>query len=117
MIAVNKKDLIRINQEIGEKGQLRNESSLEFALSMAKLRKSWLYELAHLLRCLLVDHAFEDGNKRTALALTIYYFEEKGAKWDRENIVKVIHDIAKNNYKSIEQIARTIRNAYYSGQD
>ncbi len=113
MIALNKKDLVRINQEIGEKGQLRNESSLDFALSMAKFRKSWLYELAYLLRSLLVDHAFEDGNKRTALAIAIYYFEEKGVNWDKENITRIIHYLAKKNYKSIEQIARTIKNAYY----
>lgn len=113
MIQLTKKDIIRINQEIGEKGQFQNESSLEFALSQFKLKKNWLYELAYLIRSLLTDHAFEDGNKRTALALVILYFEEKGMAWDKERIVKNLHFLAKSHYKSIEKISRVIKNALY----
>ncbi len=113
MIQLTKKDLIRINQEIGEKGQFQNESSLEFALSQFKSKKNWLYELAYLVRSLLTDHAFEDGNKRTALALIILYFEEKRMAWDKERIVQNVHFLAKNHYKSIEKISRVIKNALY----
>ncbi|MFC1697991.1 hypothetical protein ACFL1H_06635, partial [Nanoarchaeota archaeon] len=67
MCMINKKDIIRINQEIGETGELSNESSLDFALHMIKHKKSWLYELSYLIRSILVDHVFKDGNKRTAL--------------------------------------------------
>lgn len=106
---LTKKDLIRINQEIGEGGQLQNESSLEFALGMMKLRKGWLYELAYLLRSLVIDHNFKDGNKRTALAAAILYFEEEKVNWDRERMVKTIYEIAKKNYKSIDKIMRVIK--------
>ena len=75
---INKKDIISFNIEIGEKGELHNESSLDFALGIIKTRKSWLYELSYLARSLLVDHAFTDGNKRTALALVLTYFDDKG---------------------------------------
>lgn len=110
---INKKDIIGINQEIGEGGNLRNESSLAFALSLGKDKKSWLYEVSYLLRSLLVDHAFEDGNKRTALALSILYVEDQGLLWDKERLVKTMHQIAKKNVKSIEQIGRMIKNVLY----
>ncbi len=113
MIQPTKKDLIRINQEIGERGQFQNESSLDFALSQAKYKKSWLYELAYLLRSLLTDHAFEDGNKRTALALSLFYFEEKRLEWDKERLVKNIHLLSKHHYKSIDKISRVIKDAIY----
>ncbi|MEK6846329.1 MAG: type II toxin-antitoxin system death-on-curing family toxin [Nanoarchaeota archaeon] len=111
MIQLTKKDLIRINQEVGERGQFQNESSLDFALSQVKYKKSWLYELAYLLRSLLTDHIFEDGNKRTALALSILYFEEKELEWDGERLIKNIHLLAKHHHKSIEKISRVIKNA------
>lgn len=110
----NKKDLIRINQEIGEAGRLQNESSLDFALEMAKLKKGWLFELAYLLRSLLVDHAFQDGNKRTALALVILCFEEKRLDWDKERLLKALHEISKKNYQSIDKIMRVVKNAFIS---
>ena len=109
---LSSKDLIRINQEIGEEGIVQNHASVDFALSMMKNRQSWLKELAYLLRSLLVDHAFRDGNKRTALAVTIVYLEDKNIAWDKERLVKAMHEIAKKNYKSIHKIIRVIKNAF-----
>ena len=106
---INKKDLIRINQEIGSTGRLVNESSLDYALSIKKHRKSWLYELSHLVRSMLVDHAFEDGNKRTALVLILSYFEEKYAKYDRNRMVSIVHTIAKKNINNVTRIMELIK--------
>lgn len=113
MIQLTKKDLIRINQEVGERGQFQNESSLDFALAQAKYKKNWLYELAYLLRSLLTDHAFEDGNKRTALALAMLYFEEKELDCDKERLVKNIHSLSKYHYKSVDKISRVLKDALY----
>ena len=74
MSQLSKKDLIAISQEVGSNGKFHNESSLDFALSIAKQKKSWLYELCYIVRTLLVDHCFEDGNKRTAIIVIITYF-------------------------------------------
>jgi len=108
---INKKDVIRINQEIGSSGELRNKSSLEFALDIAKERKSWLYELSYIVRSILVDHVFADGNKRTALALIITYFDLKELEYDRDKAVRIVYYIAKNNITDINKIMRTIKNA------
>lgn len=106
---INKKDMIRINQEIGETGRFQNESSMEYALSIIKHKKSWLYELAYLVRSLLTDHAFLDGNKRTSLALVLTYFEER--EYDKETIAKIILQISKKQEKDINKIMRMIKSA------
>lgn len=106
---INKKDLIRINQEVGSNGRLVNESSLDYALNITKHRKSWLYELSYLVRSLLVDHVFEDGNKRTALALILVYFEEKHIRYDRNKVSFVVHKIAKKNINNVIRIMELIK--------
>ena len=106
---INKKDLIQINQEIGATGKLINEGSLDYALNIIKHRKSWLYELSHLVRSLLVDHAFEEGNKRTALVLILSYFEEKGVKYDRNRMSLVVYKIAKKNINNVTRIMELIK--------
>ncbi len=112
MLYINKKDIIRINQEIGESGEFQNESSLEFALHTIKHKKSWLYELSYLIRSLLVDHCFRDGNKRTALVITITYFEDEDIKFDKDALIKLIWDIAKKNVADINKIQRMVKNAF-----
>ncbi len=106
---MNEKTIIALNQEIGQNGELSNQSSLDFALSMVKHKKSWLYELSYLLRSILVDHVFEDGNKRTALALIITYFDYKELNFDKDRIIFIVHTIAKKNVKSVTKIARLIK--------
>ena len=92
-INLNKKDLIGINQQVGENGNLHNEDSLDFALSIAKHNKSWLYELSYIVRSLLVDHCFEDGNKRTAIITILTYFENNDLEYDKDKIIKTVFDI------------------------
>ena len=96
MISLNKKDLTGINQEIGSNGKFHNEDSLDFALSTAK-HKSWLYELCYIVRSLLVDHCFEDGNKRTAITVIITYFESNDLDYDKDKLTKTVWKVAKKN--------------------
>ena len=108
---INKKDIIRINQEIGETGDFTNEGNLDFCISIiSRGNKSWLYELAYLTRLLLVDHAFMDGNKRTALVLIVLYFEHHGREFDKLRLLYLIRKIAKNNLTNINRIMRMINN-------
>jgi len=108
---INKKDIIRINQEVGESGHLSNSGSLEFALNAIKHRKSWLYEVSYLVRSIIVDHVFKDGNKRTALAIIIAYFEDKKIEYDNERILDIIEKIAKKNINNVNKVMRLIKNA------
>lgn len=106
---VNKKDLIRINQEIGENGNFHNEGTLDFTLSIIKQKKSWLYELSYLVRSLLVDHVFEDGNKRTAMVLATTYLEDKKIEYDQDRLLKVFWNISKKSITDINKITRLIK--------
>ena len=110
-ISLNKKDLIGINQEIGGNGKFHNEDSLDFALSIAKQKKSWLYELSYLSRALLVDHCFEDGNKRTSIIVIITYFENNNLDYDKDKLIKIVWTIAKKNVNDINKLMRMIKDA------
>src|SRR3989304_6678628 len=62
---ISKKELLRINHGFG--GNLRSDSSLDYALDKLESKKLGIYKkIAYLLRAILVDHPFSDGNKRTA---------------------------------------------------
>jgi hypothetical protein len=106
---INLKDIIAINKRIGATGELQSASSLEYAISVVKDRKSWLNELSFLVRSLLADHAFIDGNKRTALALIATYFEDRNMDYDRQRLVEIVYDIAKKSINDINKIARLIK--------
>ena len=110
IISLNKKDLIGINQEIGSNGKFHNEDSLDFALSTVK-HKGWLYELSYITRSLLVDHCFEDGNKRTAIVVITTYFKDNSLDYDKDKLIKIVWDIAKKNITDINKLMRMIKNA------
>ncbi|MFH2028072.1 MAG: hypothetical protein ABIJ08_02965 [Nanoarchaeota archaeon] len=95
--------------EIGETGEFQNDSSLDYALSTIKHKKSWIMELSYILRSLLVDDAFRDGNKRTALMITLTYLENKEVKYDKEMVLRVLLEISKKNITDINKITRLIK--------
>ena len=109
-VSLSKKDLIGINQEIGGNGKFHNEDSLDFALATAK-HKSWLYELSYIVRSLLVDHCFEDGNKRTAIIVIMTYFENNNLDCDKDKLIKIVWSVAKKNVTDINKLMRMIKNA------
>ncbi|MDD3175312.1 MAG: Fic family protein [Candidatus Nanoarchaeia archaeon] len=109
MSVYNLKDLIRINQEIGETGNLRDTSSISFALDILKSKKSWLYELSYLVRSLIVDHPFYDGNKRTAYILCTLYFENNHLEYDDFELIKSLKKIASKNIIDINKIERLLK--------
>ncbi len=108
MYQLTKKDIIAINQHVGETGALANGSSLDFALHIVKQRKPWIQELSYIIRSLLADHAFQDGNKRTALALIISYCDYHHIEIDKQRIVYAIHRMAKKNITHLSKIMRLI---------
>ncbi|MDD5149113.1 MAG: Fic family protein [Flavobacterium sp.] len=103
-----KEDLLRINKGFG--GNLRNDSSLDYALDIQSNNKFGKYnKLAYLLRAILVDHPFSDGNKRTAMFFCLDFAEENKKQVDRELLLHQITSIAKNNITEIRNIADRIK--------
>jgi prophage maintenance system killer protein len=104
----NEKDVIRLNKLFHE-GIIRNKSSLSFALSSIK-NKGSLEQLSYLVRAIIVDHVFEDGNKRTAAVLITAYFTEFEIGFDKEKVTKLVLNIASKNITDINKIKRMIKN-------
>ena len=73
--------------------------------------KDWTTQAAYLVRVVVLDRIFEEGNKRTALAVLLAYFEANKKAYDLYSLEKVIINIINKNITSIENIRRMIKNA------
>lgn len=109
-ITLSKKDIIAINQKFAE-GHFENESSLDYSLSLLKRNISWTKKLAHLIRSIIVDHAFTDGNKRSAYAVLLAYADLYSYKIEEKRAINIVKTIVLKNIKSIRKIERMIEDA------
>ncbi len=105
-----KKDIIAMNK-LFEETNIHNEPSLEFALSYAKKSENWTKALAWVVRAILIDHVFEDGNKRTAALLIKTMIEHKKYKSNDEQIGKFVKKVLLKNITSIKKIDDLIKDA------
>ena len=103
-------DIVKINKQF-DSGRIVNKSSLEFALSSSNDSKDWLKQLAYLVRAIIIDHIFEEGNKRTASALIMAVLEENKIAYDPQKVDAIIIEIIKNNITIINKIKRMIKDA------
>ena len=107
---ISKEEIIRINRCFW--GGLRNDSSLDFAIDIQQNKKIGEYKkLAYLLRAILVDHPFSDGNKRTAMYLALKFTEGSNKQLDRDLLLHHIISIAKNNIIELKNIEYRLKNA------
>ena len=60
-------------------------------------------------RSILLDHVFEDGNKRTATAVILLIMQLNKIESSAEEIPKIVVKITKNNIKSIRELERCIK--------
>lgn len=105
-----KRDIVRIAQ--GFNGTLRNPSSLEFALEKQEENKLGEYKkLAYLLRAILVDHPFSDGNKKTAMFVAFAFAEQNNKEIDEDLLKHHILSIASKNITEIRGIEERMKNA------
>ena len=102
--------LVQVNKNFSN-GAIMNKSSLEFAISSAYKSKDWQEELTFVVRALLCDHIFMDGNKRTAAAYIIAVLEEFKCKYDPFKIDRLVLKIVKMNITNVKTIRRMIENA------
>ena len=105
----NKKDIVAFNQNF-DTGEFENESSLDFAVSYAKTSISWSKSLAYLVRAILLDHVFQEGNKRTAAMLMIAVFERKKLCYKPNDVNELVKKIVIRNISSIKKIKEMIEN-------
>jgi prophage maintenance system killer protein len=107
---ISKEDLLRINEGFG--GNLRSDSSIDFAFERVKDSRIGPYKkLSYLLRAILVDHPFLDGNKRTATFVCLAFADKCGKEVDRELLIHHIISIANKNIQEIRNIEWRLKNA------
>ena len=107
---IRKEDIVRIAG--GFDGNLRNSTSLDFALDKQNDKKIGEYKkLAYLLRAILVDHPFIDGNKKTAMFVAFAFAEEHNRRVDVELLKHHILSIASKNLTEIRAIEERMKNA------
>ena len=107
---IKKQDIVNINRKF-DKGNVINSSALDFALSSVNHSKDWITQAAYLTRAILIDHVFEEGNKRTAAAVIYSFFESYGKAYDPYKVDKIITDMIIKNITDIAKIRRMIKNA------
>lgn len=102
-------ELVKVNKRFSN-GRIINKSSLEFAESALRRTKNWQEQAAYIVRAIVADHTFEDGNKRTAAAYIIGLLETYKIPYDPFKVDKMVLTLAKGT-KSIDKIRRMIKNA------
>ena len=105
---ISKENLLRINKGFG--GNLRSDSSLDFAIEVQENKKLGPYKkLSYLLRAILVDHPFSDGNKRTAVFVVFAFAKEFNKEVNRELLIHQIISIANKNISEIRNIEQRLK--------
>lgn len=99
-----------MNKEF-DKGRIVNEGSLDFAISSVRKTKDWVTQLAYILRAIIVDHVFEEGNKRTAAALFVGYCKVHKRAYDNYKLELLIRDLILKNITDIAEIRTRIKDA------
>lgn len=107
---LSSKDIITLNQTF-HTGRVVNEGSLSYATAQTRRSRNWLRTAAVLTRALLVDHVFEDGNKRTAAAIITTLMDMHDINFVPEKITAAVITIAKQNIHNITNIERVISHA------
>ncbi len=107
---IRKEDIIRINKGFG--GTLREDASLDFAMKMQENNKLGAYKkLAYLLRAILVDHPFSDGNKRTASYVAFAFANEYNKEVNDQLLSHHVLSIVSKNLIEIRAIEERLKNA------
>jgi prophage maintenance system killer protein len=107
---LSKKDIIAMNAEF-DQGRVVNESSLDYAIAITHRSKNWLKSAALLVRAILIDHVFQDGNKRTAAGVIMVYLDFQGFHFDPKKVDEAVVRILEENITDIRKIERNIKHA------
>lgn len=104
---LSKKDIIVTNREF-HTGKIANEGSFDFAVAEVQRSKNWLKTAAILSRAILIDHVFEDGNKRTAAGVMMTLMRMNNIMFIPEKIDSIVVEITKKNITKIKDIEKVI---------
>ncbi|MBM3230014.1 hypothetical protein FJZ26_06285 [Candidatus Parvarchaeota archaeon] len=105
---LSKKDIIGMNREFSN-GNIVNPGSLDYAVKTCERNRNWLACAAMLSRAMLIDHVFEDGNKRTSAAVIMLIMDMNGIEFDAGKVPSIVVGISRKNIAKIREIERCIK--------
>jgi len=104
---INLDKIINVNRIFG--GTLKDKNAIEFAIEEANKQKNVYKKLSYLIRSLTSDHAFWDGNKRTAITIILDSFSENNIKYDPNRLVNTIISLAETGEGNLNKIEERLR--------
>lgn len=102
------KDLIEVNNIFSD-GKILNKSNIHFAFSVISKSKDWQFNLSYLIKAIICGHTFLNGNKRTATALILYFFNKNHILYNDDLVVEAVINIAKMKKPDFKKIQREIK--------
>lgn len=106
-----KQEIVELNKSVGGSGKLLKEDSLVSEISAQKDANDWISQLAHVMRALLVGHAFKNRNEPTAVAVMVTTFDEMNVPYDPYAVDNVVIRITRKRIKNISTIRSMVRDA------
>lgn len=108
MITATPENVIEINKDFNDtENPWVNRSLLESAFSSYHYYESDLEQICSIFRGLLKNHAFSDGNKRTASAVLVTHLKLKNYHTTEEDLCIFTLDVATHNY-DVPEIAERL---------
>ncbi len=99
--------IIKINKRHG--GVPLTLSNLDFALEKANREKNPYKKSSHLIRGIVQGHPFLDGNKSTAIEVSLRIFSKHGINCNKKEFKKGILKIAQEKNTPLIKIERRLR--------
>lgn len=107
---IKQKNLIDTNKVFG--GWVKNKNYIDSAVERANREKSPIKRASLLTRAMTSDHAFGDGNKRTASIVTLSEMRKENYKVDKKRLTNVMVNLAKTGEGDLNKIQRKLRRCF-----
>lgn len=107
MIQISPEDVITVNNSFNNAdAPWINRNLLDSAFSAYSYYDSEIEQVCSIFRGLVKNHAFSDGNKRTASAILTIWLEQNGYSILPEDLCDITLDVATHNYDVSEIVQK-----------
>lgn len=114
MISISGADVIEYNESINESAWWYKDELLDscFSSYYYYYYDNELEQISSIFRGLAKNHAFSNGNKRTAAAVLTIFLLQNGYEMDENDLISLTEEVVNNNFEVTEiaeKISKLIR--------
>ena len=103
MISISNADVIEYNKSINESGWWCKDELLDSCFSSYYYYyDNELEQISSIFRGLAKNHAFSNGNKRTAAAVLTIFLLQNGYEMDENDLISLTEEVVNNNFEATE---------------